>query len=203
MTTNTTQSERKRWALPRRCAIGFLVAALFIVAMYGFYVGILQMTGNFHAVQEGVLYRSSQPTIEQLAAYKAKYNIQSIINLRGESPGNAWYEQERAESMKLGIAHFDFRMSATKELPLERAQELIALLNRVPKPVLIHCNHGADRSGLASALYLAAIAKEGESPSEAQMSFRFGHIAIPFLSSAFAMDETFEDLENWLGYTGS
>lgn len=197
------QTKQQGTSSRRRYAVGFLVATLFVVAMYGFYAGILQMTGNFHAVTVGVVYRSSQPTKEQIAAYKEKYDIHSIINLRGESPGNPWYEDELAESKKLGIAHFDFRMSATKELPQERARALIALLDQAPKPVLVHCNHGADRSGLAAALYLAAIAKAGEEPSEAQMSLRFGHIAIPILSSAFAMDETFENLEGWLGYPRS
>ncbi|MFD2031462.1 tyrosine-protein phosphatase [Ancylobacter dichloromethanicus] len=44
------------------------------------------------------------------------------------------------------------------------------------KPILIHCQAGADRSGLASALYLAAIKKNSaEAEAEAQLSIRYGH----------------------------
>ena len=80
---------------------------------------------------------------------------------------------------------------------------LYELLAKVEKPVLIHCNWGADRTGLASALYLAAISKAGEEKAEGQLSLRYGHFSVPVLSQAFAMDETFESLEEWLGYFGS
>ncbi|TAZ44115.1 protein tyrosine/serine phosphatase, partial [Rhizobium leguminosarum] len=76
-------------------------------------------------------------------------------------------------------------------------------MERAEKPVLIHCNWGADRSGLASALYLAAIAKEGEAKSESQISLWFGHIPIPLISKPYAMDQTFEALEPYLGFPKS
>ena len=80
---------------------------------------------------------------------------------------------------------------------------LVALMRDAPKPLLIHCRAGADRSGLAASLYLAAIDGAGEERAEAQLSFRFGHIGIPWLSETYAMDETWEALETWLGFGGS
>jgi hypothetical protein len=50
---------------------------------------------------------------------------------------------------------------------------------------------GPTASGLASALYLAAVAKRGEEEAEGQISIRFGHISLP-LSAAYTMDRTFE-----------
>jgi hypothetical protein len=66
--------------------------------------------------------------------------------------------------------------------------------------VLIHCEAGADRSGLAAALYKLIVAKSphklivAKSPPEeasAQLSFRYGHF--PWLrNSTAAMARTFE-----------
>jgi len=153
-------------------------------------------------VVAGEFYRSGQPTPEQIAAYKSKYGIATIVNLRGPNARHSWYQAEVAAARRHGIAHVDFRMSAKHLLSQERAAELVAILKTAKKPVLIHCQSGADRSGLVAALYLATTGR-GEAAAEAQLSLRFGHFAIPVLSRAYAMDETFERLEPWLGFPDS
>lgn len=168
----------------------------------GAYLGALQLTGNFHAVIPATLYRSAQPSADEIEHYRDTYGIRTVLNLRGEHSGKDWYEAEVATANRLGLTHADFYMSASQELTQERAAELIALLARVEKPVLIHCKAGADRSGLAAALYLAAVSKQGEEAAEEQISIRFGHISVP-LAGAYAMDQTFEALEPWLGFPDS
>lgn len=177
-----------------------LIAATAVVASY---VGFLQLTGNFHAVVVGEIYRSAQPTETQIAEYKALYGIQTIINLRGKNIGDPWYDKEVETARRLEIKHIDFGMSASQELSQEQAETLIRLLEKAPKPMLIHCMSGADRTGLAAALYLAAISRQGEIAAERQLSIRYGHFGIPHLSSAYAMERTFEKLEPWLGFSGS
>jgi protein tyrosine/serine phosphatase len=83
-----------------------------------------------------------------------------------------------------------------------QAAELVQLMRDAPKPVLIHCQGGADRTGLASALYLAAIEKRSESAAKGQMSIIYGHIPLP-ITHAYAMDRTFEKLEPILGFSNS
>jgi protein tyrosine/serine phosphatase len=187
---------RRGWAL-RSVLLGFAGAFL-----AGVYLGSLQLTGNFHTVIANELYRSAQPNPTQIAAYAARYGIRSIINLRGANPGQNWYEAERAMAQRLGIAHLDFAMSAKRPLDDVRAAQLIALLRSAPKPVLIHCQAGADRTGLASALYLAAVAGQGEAEAEGQLSMVYGHVGLPMLAP-YAMDETFERMEPALGYHDS
>lgn len=181
-------------------AIGgvILIAGLSV----GGYLGALQLTGNFHQVVAGQLYRSAQPTAEDIAYYAKTYGIRTIINLRGDNNGSSWYDAEIAQAKTLGITHVDFGMSAHRELTQPEAATLIAILERAEKPVLIHCKAGADRSGLASALYVAAVAKLGEAAAEEQISIRYGHISLP-VSAAYAMDRTFEALEPWLGFPSS
>jgi protein tyrosine/serine phosphatase len=163
---------------------GVLVLALSV----GGYLGALQLTGNFHSVVAGTLYRSAQPTTFDIAHYQKTYSIKTIINLRG--------------AKHLGITHVDFLMSARRELTQAEAADLIGILKQAEKPVLIHFKAGADRSGLAAALYVAAVAKLGETAAENQISIRYGHIPLP-VSATFAMDRTFEALEPWLGFPDS
>ncbi len=181
-------------------ALNFLGVFLLVLAAAAVYASCLQLTGNFHAVVPGELYRAAQPSKNEIIAYKAQYGIHTIVNLRGDNVGSRWYDDEVKTSKELGINLIDFRMSEKRELTQEEAALLILLLRKATKPILIHCRAGADRSGLAAALYMAAIAKKGEDRAEAQMSFRYGHVSLPYVSSAYAMDTTFEKLEPLLGY---
>lgn len=178
----------------RLVSTGCLAGALFLAG----YFGTLRLTGNFHVVVSGEVYRSAQPSAADIAAYKRTHGIKTIINLRGENKGSPWYDAEIAAAKQLGIAHVDFGMSAKRELSQQEAAALVAVLARAEKPMLIHCEGGADRSGLASALYAAGVAKLDEEEAERQISIRYGHISLP-LSPAYAMDRTFEALESWLG----
>jgi protein tyrosine/serine phosphatase len=163
------------------------------------HLGYLYASGNFHEVLPGQLYRSAQPDAAALDWAVKRYGIRTVINLRGENPGAAWYREEIAESRSLGLTHVDFRMSAGSPLTVARSEELIALMRAAPKPILIHCRSGSDRTGLAAVMYLQQIAGIDEETAEAQLSPVFGHIGIPYLSTAYAMDETWESLEAALG----
>lgn len=169
----------------------------------GVYLVAIQMTGNFAAVVPGEVYRSNQPNATVIADYAARYGIKSIINLRGKEEKAHWYKQEIAAAKTLGLTHIDFGMSASRELTLEEARQLTAILRDVPKPVLIHCRSGADRTGLASVIYLNRIAHVDEATAERQLSIRFGHFGVPFLSPTYAMDETWERIEDEPSITGS
>ncbi|MGE0652634.1 MAG: tyrosine-protein phosphatase, partial [Alphaproteobacteria bacterium] len=170
------------------------LVAFGLIAAAAIWVIALQVTGNYHQVIAGELYRAAQPNSEQLVRYRNSDGIRTVLNLRGGASGKTWYDDEIATSRRLGLVHVDFRMSSSRDLTQARAEELITLMRGLPKPLLIHCQAGADRSGLAAALYLAAIANRPEEDAESQLSLRFGHIGIPLLSASWAMDRSFEDL---------
>ncbi|WP_336801163.1 dual specificity protein phosphatase family protein [Kaistia sp. MMO-174] len=177
-------------------------AVLAVPLFFGIYLSFLLITGNFHSVIAGELYRSAQPTPTALASYVQNFGIKTVINLRGANESAPWYRAEIDESRKLGVAHEDFRMSSRTELTQAEAEALIRLFKTAEKPILVHCTDGSDRTGLASALYVAAVAKLGEEAAEDQISFRYGHVALP-LSPTWPMDMTFEALEPWLGFHDS
>jgi protein tyrosine/serine phosphatase len=188
-----------RRALLRWSGAGCLALLVCVSA----YAGLLKVNGNFHTVIDGELYRSAQPGAAAIEAYRRRYSIRTIVNLRGARRGQPWYETEVATARRLGIAHIDFAMSPNRELTQAEAAKLVALLEAAPKPILIHCQAGADRTGLASALYLAHVAKTSEERAEGQISLFFGHIGVPVLSRAYAIDSAWEKLEPWLGFSHS
>ena len=111
------------------------------------YFGYLQVTGNFHTVVAGEFYRSNQPTPARLTAYKKQDGIRSVLNLRGAHPGEAWYDQEKAAAQRLGLKLIDFKMSDHEILSPARVAALEAVMAQAPKPLLVHCKAGADRTG--------------------------------------------------------
>lgn len=180
-------------AIAARCATVILAAS----TASGSWFGYLRASGNFHSVVVGEVYRSAQPTSADIWIAQEEHGIRTILNLRGAKPGRVWYDREAAAARKLGIRLVDFKMSAGKALSKDRTAELVRLLRTLPKPLLIHCKAGADRTGLASALYLAVV-KEGDvDTAEWQLSARYGHIGIPVFGAAWAMDETWDAAEDW------
>ncbi|ATN36996.1 protein tyrosine phosphatase (plasmid) [Rhizobium sp. ACO-34A] len=183
----------------------FRFASIVVVAVgltLGGYLGYLQWSGNFHTVVEGQLYRSAQPSASQIADYVQRYGIKTIINLRGQNEQADWYNAEIAMAKQVGIRHVDFRMSARRIVTRESADNLITIMKNAPKPILIHCQAGADRSGIVAAIYSKAIAGVAKETAEKQLSIFFGHVGIPYLSSTFAMDQSWEMLEKQLKTDG-
>lgn len=180
-----------------------LIGPIWLLLLLGVYLGARQLVGNFYEVIPGTLYRSAQVSPASLSHYKKYFGIRTVINLRGANPGADWYDAELKASDELGLTHIDFAMKASRPLPRSRAAELIALMRTAPKPILVHCQAGADRTGLAAALYMAAIGGSDASIPRRQLSLRFGHIGIPFLSAAYPMDESWETLAPWLGATAN
>lgn len=172
------------------------------VALLVGHVGYLHLSGNLHPVIDGELYRAGQLSPSALRQAVADHGIRSIINLRGANDAD-WYRAERATADELGLHYVNFPMTSRRLFSQDQARDVIEILRTAPKPVLVHCAAGADRTGLVSALYLAAVARLPEAVAESQLSIRYGHLAVPLLSAAWPMDESFEALEPWLGYTDS
>ncbi len=87
------------------------------------------------------------------------------------------------------MVHIDYALSAREELTIDQMRNLVRIVREVPKPLLVHCSAGADRTGLVSALYEL---DRGQPPKVAvkQLSIFYGHF--PWLGSrTIAMDQSF------------
>ena len=159
-------------------------------ASLGAYCGVIIYQGNFHAVEAGVLYRSAQPDRGALVAAAQQHGIKSVLNLRGRNPGSPWYDEEIAASRELGLAHYDYSISAKRFVTPQQIAEILDIVRQAPKPLLIHCKSGSDRAGLVSALYRFALAGATAEDADRQLSLSYGHF--PYLTSrSGAMDDSF------------
>ena len=158
--------------------------------------------GNLGIVDPGLVMRSAQPTA-QLSDWARQYKLKSILNLRGGGPGDWWYGLEIKSSRENGVMYYDLPLSATRRPTRRELLQLIDLLDRCSYPLLIHCKSGADRTGLASALY--RMVRRGEAPESALASFsiEFGHI--PYFGTEH-LHEPLQEYDVWLksgGFTHS
>jgi protein tyrosine/serine phosphatase len=157
------------------------------------WAGYLQATGNIHTVIAGRLYRSAELGKGGFERVIARLHIATVINLRGANPGKPWYESELAASRAMGVRHIDLRMSATHLPSAETLREIRVMLAQAKAPILIHCEGGADRSGLVAALYELWIAHLPPAVAGTQLSFAYGHF--PWLGSrTVAMDEAWHSV---------
>jgi len=159
-------------------------------ASVGAYWGGLMVQGNFHAVEAGILYRSAQPDRNDLIAAVHQHGVRSVLNLRGRNPGSYWYDEEVGASRELGLAHYDYSLSAKRLVTAQQIAEILNIVRQAPKPLLIHCKSGADRAGLVSALYRFALAGAKAEDADRELSLVYGHF--PYLTSrSGAMDDSF------------
>jgi len=181
-------SSRIAWFIRALNITGVSVGLM--AASIGGYWGMLQYEGNLHAVSEGVLYRSAQLSKNEIKAAVAEYGIKSVLNLRGANAGSPWYDDEIAASGELGLAHFDYPLSARRFVTSQQIAELLDIVRQAPKPLLIHCKSGADRAGLVAALYRFAETGASAADADRELSLVYGHF--PYLTSrSGAMDDSF------------
>lgn len=167
-------------------------ALLIFIFLFGGGYFIVQHDGNVHVVEEGKVYRSAQLDKSSLRDVISRNGIKSILNLRGNNTGHDWYDNEIEVSSLLGVEHIDHGISANRRVPIQEMKQLLQQIERAPKPILIHCKAGADRTGLVSALYLARSGRPTEQV-KGQLSFIYGHIPILIHSDKIAMDKSLDE----------
>lgn len=135
-----------------------------------------KVLNNFHVVQPGVLYRSAQLSPQFLEAMIRKHNIKTIINLRGNNEHKRWWQKEKKLAEKLGISLYNIRMTATYLPSKQNLLTLLKIYQQAPRPILIHCYSGADRTGEAAALWVLDQQKKDKKTALKQLSLRYGHV---------------------------
>jgi len=97
------------------------------------------------------LYRGAQPTEEGFPELK-KMGIKTIINLRENHTDEKFIKD-------MGFNYFPIPMSTSKPIRTHYQKVLDIVNNPDLQPVFIHCQHGADRTGTAVALYRITVQK--------------------------------------------
>ncbi|MDE2148753.1 MAG: protein tyrosine phosphatase [Gammaproteobacteria bacterium] len=122
------------------------------------------------------VYRSSHPLPYQLRSAQ-RAGIRSVLNLRGVEAHVAANRLEWDYCRRAGLRVVHFPLGSRQAPYRDEVLALIALFERLERPLLLHCKSGADRAGFASTVFLLT---QTGTPLEAalrQLSFwRHGHI---------------------------
>ena len=119
-------------------------------------------TPNLYKVSDE-LYRSGQPTAEGMRELEKK-GIRTVISFRNFHDDDDQIAGTNLESRRIRIN--------TWAIDSQDDEEFLRVLEECPKPVLIHCLHGSDRTGSMVALY--RIRKQGWSVEEAVNEMKHG-----------------------------
>lgn len=157
----TQTSKFQRWLLPT------------LIILFIFAIIFTAVRDNIRVVIPHIAYRSAQlsPTALKMVAHFK--HIKSIINLRGTNWNEKWYQREITTAQKLGIQHYDIALSSNNLPSKAKLEKLVRLIKTAPKPVLLHCESGNDRSGLASAMALILLKNDSLAQASKQFSWRY------------------------------
>lgn len=98
---------------------------------------------NFYKVSEE-LYRSAQPEKEDMKILEKK-GVKTILNLREYNSDNS-----EAKGSKIVLKRVKMNAGNIKD---KEIIEALKIIKNAEKPVLVHCWHGSDRTGVVIAMY--------------------------------------------------
>lgn len=172
-------------AIKRRIGRGVGIFFL-IVFLFCCWIGVFG--GNLREVQAGKLYRSCQLTGSGYDAVSAKLvgnslesvihkeGIKTILNLRSGSMTDKRYAEEVEICQKEGVDHVDDFFSARALPPPDVMVKMLDTFDHARKPILVHCQAGSDRTGLACAVYAHLyMNKPLNEAVSSQLTWRYGH----------------------------
>ena len=93
---------------------------------------------NFHKVNDEI-YRSAQPDEDEMSSMSTFECIKSVLNLREK-------HSDKDEIGKLKLTLYEIPLAARRVTESDLVRILRTVKN-APKPILIHCRHGSDRTG--------------------------------------------------------
>jgi protein tyrosine phosphatase (PTP) superfamily phosphohydrolase (DUF442 family) len=144
------------------------------------------------------IYRATQPFEWQLRTWSRAAGLRSVVNLRGPNVNSAWFQKQRRLVDDLGIEQVDLHFETFEYPPLLETRWFLHALDELPRPLLMHCRSGIDRSGWASAIVLLL---DGVPLDEAvrELSWRNAHLC---RIETCPLHDFFALYRNWLDRHG-
>lgn len=100
--------------------------------------------GNLYKIDDE-LYRSKQPTSKDLDTIK-KLGIKSILSFRQYHDDSDIFQKDS------NITLYSIKIKTSK-MSIDEIKQSLEIIKNAPKPILIHCWHGSDRTGVVVASY--------------------------------------------------
>jgi len=141
--------------------LGLFIAVLPIAGSYGYWRYRQATVRNFHVVEDGVLYRSGQMSLDGLKRVIHDFGIKTIVTLRdathpGDGPPDL-DEENYCKAEELNYVRIPPRnwWASDGTVPAEPGVARFREIMRDPAnyPVLVHCFAGIHRTGAFCAVY--------------------------------------------------
>ena len=153
--------------------------ALFLgFAAYVYRTSVFRITKNFETVDHDKLYRSAQLTTSELDQIVKDHNIKTVISLRGWPNKTKYYDAEDKTLKRLNVKFVPLDFDDRYYPPEKELRELLTTFEKGSYPMLIHCRVGADRTGLAAALYQQIYMNKSVDESLKQLTFANWHVPL-------------------------
>lgn len=147
------------------------------------YTGAMRGPGdvlyNFHWIVPGQAARAAQAYAGWLAPFLERHGIRALINLRGNNPQFGWWRYERRICERLGVAHIDVMLDSRHLPRRDMVTSLFAAFDSAPRPFLLKCSGGQDRTSFAAALYLVHRGGWAAMPQAQAQFARFPYLHFP------------------------
>ena len=169
--------------------------AILIGPPAGYVVWESLVANNFGSVEQGRLFRSAQLSARALTRVARDHRIKTILNLRGVNASKPWYQEELAATTKAGATQVDISLSASEWMSRAQLRTLVNVLDTSEYPLLIHCQWGSERTGLASAI--ATLLRPGSTLEDARNQLSLAYLYVR-AGSGKVMAEHIDQYEHWL-----
>jgi hypothetical protein len=156
-------------------------------------------TFNLGTLQPGRIYRSGQMTAPALNRTIHDHRIKTVLNLRGVNEGQAWYVAERQATTSTGATQVDVSLATDMWLTRTQLRTLIEVLDTCDYPLLIHCEWGAERTGLISAF--AELLRPGATLADARAQFSLRYLFYTDRQNQ-VLAQHIDEYESWLRAKG-
>jgi protein tyrosine phosphatase (PTP) superfamily phosphohydrolase (DUF442 family) len=164
-------------------AIGVVAAALALLPVGDTILWVRDyfLYDNLHEVVPGRFFRSAEMSQERLVQVAQEHGIKTVVDLRMGGPtAKAGQPIDPADLAARGIHYEHVRLNSKRIPPPEQLRLLLRTFADAEVPVLVHCSSGANRTGVASAIWLLEMEGRPLEEAKGQLAMRFGYTVLEY-----------------------
>lgn len=144
------------------------------------------------------VFRANHPTDKRFEGY-ARKGVKTVLNLRNDVD-YAPVKLAQESCSRYGLNYVTFPMAPRRAPKKQELLDLIALFPKLEKPILIHCKSGADRTGLASAIWLLTQEAATLEQAQKELGLKYLHLKDFETGVLDAVLESYNEFQHHMGF---
>jgi tyrosine-protein phosphatase SIW14 len=111
---------------------------------------------NFQVIEQD-MYRSGRPSIPEIEMLAQSFNIKTILSVETYLLDPEYAKASREAAEDFGIEIVNVPIPPVGHLDKIAARKALEALKTLPRPILIHCYRGSERTGIVVAAYRMSV----------------------------------------------